>query len=90
MSSTFSSHERQICNAGFIVPPAQRGKKIGGALAKSFLEYAPRLGYRASVFNLVYKSESRISCAVPISPFFVRGTLEAEGRGDRRGGGGES
>jgi L-amino acid N-acyltransferase YncA len=48
----------QNCNSGFLVPPVQRGNKIGGALAKAFLEYAPRLGYRASVFNLVYESES--------------------------------
>lgn len=47
----------QNCNAGFIVPPAQRGKRIGVALAESFLYYAPRLGYRSSVFNLVYDSE---------------------------------
>lgn len=45
------------CNAGFLVPPVQRGKKIGGALAESFLHYAPRLGYRSSVFNLVFESE---------------------------------
>ncbi|CCL99223.1 uncharacterized protein FIBRA_01238 [Fibroporia radiculosa] len=43
-----------ICNAGFLVPPSQRGKGIGAALARSFLYYAPRLGYEASVFNLVY------------------------------------
>ncbi|ODN82090.1 hypothetical protein L202_02404 [Cryptococcus amylolentus CBS 6039] len=46
-----SSH---LCNGGFIVPRNHRGKKLGQALAKSFLEYAPRLGYRGSVFNLVY------------------------------------
>lgn len=49
--------DRQNCNAGFLVPPIQRGKKIGGALAESFLIYAPRLGYKSSVFNLVFKSE---------------------------------
>ncbi|GFZ43817.1 hypothetical protein JCM24511_01537 [Saitozyma sp. JCM 24511] len=48
-----SSHN---CNAGFIVPPTHRGKKIGYNLGKSYLEYAPRLGYKASVFNLVYKN----------------------------------
>jgi RimJ/RimL family protein N-acetyltransferase len=48
-----SSHN---CNAGFLVPPVQRGKKIGGALAESFLYYAPALGYRSSVFNLVYEN----------------------------------
>ncbi|KAH9944762.1 hypothetical protein B0H21DRAFT_694559 [Amylocystis lapponica] len=46
-----SSH---ICNAGFLVPPAQRGNGVGAVLARSFLHYAPRLGYEASVFNLVY------------------------------------
>lgn len=35
----------------------QRGKKVGGALAESYLHYAPALGYRGSVFNLVYSSE---------------------------------
>jgi hypothetical protein len=43
------------------VPTTQRGRKIGGALAKSFLEYAPKLGYRGSVFNLVFKSRSSIT-----------------------------
>jgi RimJ/RimL family protein N-acetyltransferase len=45
------------CNAGFIVPPSGRGNGSGGGLAKSFLTYAPALGYRASVFNLVFESE---------------------------------
>ncbi|EJF57528.1 hypothetical protein DICSQDRAFT_183139, partial [Dichomitus squalens LYAD-421 SS1] len=46
-----SSH---ICNAGFLVPPNQRGRGVGAVLARSFLHYGPRLGYEASVFNLVY------------------------------------
>ncbi|KAI0359638.1 hypothetical protein OH77DRAFT_1395107 [Trametes cingulata] len=46
-----SSH---ICNAGFLVPPSQRGLGIGTVLARSYLWYGPRLGYEASVFNLVY------------------------------------
>lgn len=44
----------QICNAGFLVPFASRGKGLSMALARSYLHYAPRLGYQASVFNLVY------------------------------------
>ncbi|KAL0570948.1 hypothetical protein V5O48_010013 [Marasmius crinis-equi] len=43
-----------ICNAGFVVPPVHRGSGYGSLLAKSYLYYAPRLGYKASVFNLVY------------------------------------
>ncbi|OCH86081.1 hypothetical protein OBBRIDRAFT_797525 [Obba rivulosa] len=46
-----SSH---ICNAGFLVPPNMRGKGIGIVLGRSYLHYGPRLGYEASVFNLVY------------------------------------
>ncbi|KAK7045539.1 hypothetical protein VNI00_007371 [Paramarasmius palmivorus] len=46
-----SSH---ICNGGFVVPPNHRGGGYGSLLARSYLHYAPKLGYRASVFNLVY------------------------------------
>ncbi|KAG7091092.1 hypothetical protein E1B28_010147 [Marasmius oreades] len=46
-----SSH---ICNGGFVVPLSHRGSGFGTLLAKSYLYYAPKLGYRASVFNLVY------------------------------------
>ncbi|KAN0081280.1 hypothetical protein V8E55_008904 [Tylopilus felleus] len=46
-----SSH---ICNAGFVVPPSHRNGGYGRVLARSYLYYAPRLGYEASVFNLVY------------------------------------
>jgi len=31
-----------------------RGRGVGKALGESYLYYAPRLGYRYSVFNLVY------------------------------------
>lgn len=31
-----------------------RGQKYGFLLGQSYLHYAPLLGYRASVFNLVY------------------------------------
>lgn len=44
----------QICNAGFVVPPNHRGAGYGSLLAKSYVYYARKLGYQASVFNLVY------------------------------------
>ncbi|GAA5876171.1 hypothetical protein JCM16303_007044 [Sporobolomyces ruberrimus] len=50
-----SSHN---CNAGFVVPTHHRGLRIGSTLGKSYLHYAPLLGYRGSVFNLVYISNS--------------------------------
>ncbi|KAH8918640.1 hypothetical protein BT69DRAFT_556468 [Atractiella rhizophila] len=48
-----SSH---CCNGGFIVDPRWRGKRVGITLGKSYLYFAPRLGYKHSVFNLVYVS----------------------------------
>ncbi|KAF9485998.1 hypothetical protein BDN70DRAFT_870489 [Pholiota conissans] len=50
-----SSH---ICNAGFVVPPIQRGRRYGTLLSQSYVHYAPKLGYQASVFNLVYVNNS--------------------------------
>ncbi|KIY63037.1 hypothetical protein CYLTODRAFT_403785 [Cylindrobasidium torrendii FP15055 ss-10] len=46
-----SSH---ICNGGFIVPRAKQGKGYGRVLGRSYLHYAPKLGYQASIFNLVF------------------------------------
>ncbi|KAM0755375.1 hypothetical protein T439DRAFT_295311 [Meredithblackwellia eburnea MCA 4105] len=48
-----SSHN---CNGGFVVPTVHRGLKVGVNLGKAYLHYAPLLGYKASVFNLVYVS----------------------------------
>ncbi|CED85087.1 Acyl-CoA N-acyltransferase [Phaffia rhodozyma] len=50
-----SSHN---CNAGFMVNQTQRGLRVGLSLGRSYLIYAPKLGYRASVFNLVYTNNS--------------------------------
>ncbi|KIO25595.1 hypothetical protein M407DRAFT_75531 [Tulasnella calospora MUT 4182] len=52
----FLDRSSHICNGGFIVPHAARGKGIGHLLGKSFLHFAPKLGYKASIFNLVYSS----------------------------------
>ncbi|CAG98309.1 N-acetyltransferase family protein [Kluyveromyces lactis] len=42
------------CNAGFLVNPTFRGKKIGYRLGQVYLKWAPLLGYNYSVFNLVF------------------------------------
>ncbi|AQZ10659.1 (ZYRO0F07062g) [Zygosaccharomyces parabailii] len=42
------------CNAGFLVNHLKRGKKIGFRLAQIYLKWAPLLGYKYSVFNLVF------------------------------------
>lgn len=44
------------CNAGFLVSSKARGKKLGLAMGKIYLKWAPQLGYTYSVFNLVFES----------------------------------
>ncbi|KAK4155674.1 hypothetical protein C8A00DRAFT_13330 [Chaetomidium leptoderma] len=48
-----SSH---ICNAGFIVTDASRNRGVGRLMGETHLEWAPKLGYKYSVFNLVYET----------------------------------
>ncbi|KAJ4291346.1 Protein spt10 [Collariella sp. IMI 366227] len=48
-----SSH---ICNAGFIVTDASRNRGVGRLMGETYLDWAPRLGYKYSVFNLVYET----------------------------------
>ncbi|KAJ6095801.1 hypothetical protein N7486_006547 [Penicillium sp. IBT 16267x] len=43
-----------ICNAGFITTSVARGKGVGFAMGETYLEFAPKLGYKYSVFNLVF------------------------------------
>ncbi|KAF9164068.1 hypothetical protein DFQ27_005346 [Actinomortierella ambigua] len=45
-----------ICNGGFMVNPTHRGKGVGGIMARAYLRVAPVLGYKASMFNLVFVS----------------------------------
>ena len=48
-----SSH---VCNAGFVVTDASRNRGVGRLLGESYLDWAPKLGYTYSVFNLVYET----------------------------------
>jgi hypothetical protein len=41
-----------------VIPPAYRRLGYGMTLAKSYLHYGPLLGYKASVFNLVYANNT--------------------------------
>lgn len=46
-----------------MVPASQSGKGYGTVLARSYLHYAPKLGYQASVFNLVYvNNHASVKC----------------------------
>jgi GNAT superfamily N-acetyltransferase len=48
-----SSH---ICNGGFIVTDASRNRGVGRLMGEAYIDWAPRLGYSYSVFNLVYET----------------------------------
>lgn len=45
-----------ICTAGFLVNAGIRGKGIGRTLTDCYLQWAPRLGYTLSIFNLVFET----------------------------------
>lgn len=48
-----SSH---VCNAGFLVTDAVRNRGVGRLMGEAYLDWAPKLGYKYSVFNLVYET----------------------------------
>ncbi|KAJ7125088.1 hypothetical protein C8R44DRAFT_782276 [Mycena epipterygia] len=81
-----SSH---ICNGGFVVPPIHRGNGYGSALAKSYVHYAPKLGYHASVFNLVYTNNSASVKLWEGLNFKKAGLIPKAGRLRRKDGDGE-
>ncbi|KAF9039421.1 acyl-CoA N-acyltransferase [Hymenopellis radicata] len=81
-----SSH---ICNAGFVVPPAQRGRGFGSVLAKSYVHYAPKLAYQASVFNLVYVNNTASIKLWERLGFTKAGRIPRAGRLKRKDGDGE-
>ena len=43
-----------VCNGGFIVREAARGNGVGERCGRAFLQLARQLGYTASLFNLVF------------------------------------
>ncbi|RHZ50923.1 GNAT family N-acetyltransferase [Aspergillus thermomutatus] len=45
-----------VCNAGFLTTTAARGRGVGIVMGETYLEYAPKLGYKYSVFNLVFEN----------------------------------
>ncbi|KAG8739059.1 hypothetical protein FRC10_006216 [Ceratobasidium sp. 414] len=53
-----ADYTMQICNAGFVVRPRFRRLGVGKILGESYVQNAPLLGYKASVFNLVYANNA--------------------------------
>jgi len=81
-----SSH---ICNAGFIVPRNHWNKGYGRVLARSYLYYGPKLGYRGSVFNLVYVNNTASIRLWESLGFIKAGLIPDAGRLKKDGGGEE-
>ncbi|KAL5504673.1 hypothetical protein ACEPAH_7336 [Sanghuangporus vaninii] len=81
-----SSH---ICNAGFVVPFNARGQGFARVLAQSYVYYAPRLGYQASVFNLVYCNNVASIRLWEALGFSKAGRIPRAGRLKRKNGRGE-
>ena len=48
-----SSH---VCNGGFLVTDGARNRGVGRLMGEGYLEWAPKLGYTYSMFNLVYET----------------------------------
>ncbi len=48
-----------VCNAGYIVHPAARGRGVAQALCRHSIEEADRRGYRAMQYNLVISTNDR-------------------------------
>ncbi|KII93899.1 hypothetical protein PLICRDRAFT_88195 [Plicaturopsis crispa FD-325 SS-3] len=81
-----SSH---ICNGGFVVNPSHRGRGYGTTLGRSYLHYAPKLGYKASVFNLVYVNNIASVKIWESLGFTKAGLIPKAGRLRRQDGDGE-
>ncbi|CAM9176679.1 unnamed protein product [Ectocarpus sp. 4 AP-2014] len=45
-----------VCNGGFITDPRRRQRGVAKLMGHAFLRFAKDLGYRASYFNLVFRS----------------------------------
>ncbi|PWY68077.1 hypothetical protein BO94DRAFT_540271 [Aspergillus sclerotioniger CBS 115572] len=45
-----------VCNGGFFTTPAARNRGVGRVMGEGYLEVAPKLGYKYSVFNLVFEN----------------------------------
>ena len=58
LKPNFPGRCSHIANAGYIVKKEYRGKKIGFYLGKCSIDIAKELGYRAMMFNLVFKENT--------------------------------
>ncbi|PHH69299.1 hypothetical protein CDD80_6842 [Ophiocordyceps camponoti-rufipedis] len=56
IQANYPGRSSHVCTASFIVTDGSRNRGVGRLMGEAYLEWAPRLGYRYSVFNLVYET----------------------------------
>ncbi|MBO9582127.1 MAG: GNAT family N-acetyltransferase [Sphingobium sp.] len=59
LKSNSTGPAAHVCNAGYIVHPAARGRGVAQALCRHSIEEARRRGYRAMQYNLVISTNDR-------------------------------
>lgn len=52
----YIGRSKHVCNAGFLVNFGHRGEGCGSVMGRNYLKWAPKLGFKSSVFNLVYET----------------------------------
>jgi RimJ/RimL family protein N-acetyltransferase len=52
----YIGRSNHVCNGGFLVSLKHRGEGIGTVMGRNYLKLAPLLGFKSSVFNLVYET----------------------------------
>ena len=73
LNPNYGGRAAHIANAGYMVDPAFRGRGIGRALVEHSITQAPRHGFDALMFNLVFESN-------PARRLYERLGFEAVGR----------
>ncbi|PFH63013.1 hypothetical protein XA68_10425 [Ophiocordyceps unilateralis] len=56
IQANYPGRSSHVCTGSFIVTDGSRNRGVGRLMGETYLEWAPRLGYRYSVFNLVYET----------------------------------
>ena len=74
-----------MCNCGYVVAPAARGKGIASALCRDSQERAVALGFRAMQFNMVASTNETAVRLWKKHGFSIVGTLPEAFRHPRQG-----
>ncbi|KAF2738281.1 hypothetical protein EJ04DRAFT_541455 [Polyplosphaeria fusca] len=56
IKSNYPGRSSHVCTGGFQTTDAARNRGVGRLMGETYLEWAPKLGYTYSVFNLVYET----------------------------------